>query len=248
VIKYQDAGPDLVLETDAGTRLLSGEATVPFPTARIPLTVINTGLSPLAGPSGTGGVALSITGPDAAYFQLGANALAGPLAPDARAPFYMTFDPTGPAGTPRHATLVLTSNDGSPSPFTVALTGQALSETADTDGDGIKDAAEFRLSPLGFDWQAAQPELASILYGGASGAGLFTEAQVRALHLPAPLISRNPQTGRFKLEIGLQQSTDLQNFTSFPMNAENITINPQGRIEFDFPANGDAAFYRVTGQ
>ena len=135
-----------------------------------------------------------------------------------------------------------TQNSGAVYVFT--RNGTALSETADSDGDGIPDATEFRLSALGFDWQVSQPELVAILFGNAAGAGLFTEAQVRDLNLPVPIIKRNPATNRFTLEIGLERSDDLNAFDPFPFTIDDTTITPDGRIEFGFPGTGGAEFFR----
>jgi len=57
---------------------------------------------------------------------------------------------------------------------------QAIRENADTDGDGLSDAAEFTMDALGFDWQVPQARLVSIFYGNANRARLFSEPQYNA--------------------------------------------------------------------
>lgn len=52
-----------------------------------------------------------------------------------------------------------------------------LSNTADFDGDGLSDSAEFMMRTLGFDWKVSQPDLVAALYGNANRAQLFTQSQ-----------------------------------------------------------------------
>jgi hypothetical protein len=247
-LKYQDPGADLALDTPQGTRLIDGASTVQFPVSQVPLVLGNVGLSPLGNRASTGGVQLSISGPDEAFFSINPSALPGMLAPEESAPILLTFDPTGPPGMQRNANLVLSSNDPSPATFSIALSGTALSETNDSDGDGIPDATEFRLSPLGFNWQLSQPGLAATLLANAAGAGLFSEAQVRQVNLPAPLIKRDAATNRFTLEIGLERSSTLNGFEPLSFTAQDTLVNPQGRLEFEFPATGNTQFYRLMAK
>lgn len=108
----------------------------------------------------------------------------------------------------------------------------------------MNDWAEVQLTPQGFDWRLSQPALVSNFYAGANSAGLYTQPQLQALSI-TPLLGIDPRTGQFKLTIGLEKSTDLTNFTPFPMTAPQATINAQGNLEFVFPAPGNAAFFKV---
>ena len=118
------------------------------------------------------------------------------------------------------------------------------------DVDGLNDWAEHRLAALGFDWQVAQPALVAALFDGAGAAGLFTAAQVQALHVGTPLIQRNAGTGVFTLTLGLEKSVTLEpeSFQPFPVTAPQLTVNGQGKIEFHFTPGDDAAFYLLRAQ
>ncbi|MEI6603681.1 MAG: putative Ig domain-containing protein [Verrucomicrobiota bacterium] len=169
------------------------------------------------------------------------------LAPGSSTTLTITFNPSG-SGT-RTATIHLASNvGGSTNPFDVTLTGMGLSYTNDTDGDGMSDAAEYDLAALGFDWQANQPELVATLYGGANGAGLYTASQVETLSIGTPLLKRDPLSGQFKLTLGLSKTTNLTNFSFFPIAAPQVTINANGELELRFDSEDAAAFFRVEAK
>jgi hypothetical protein len=107
--------------------------------------------------------------------------------------------------------------------------------------------AEFNLSALGFDWQTSQPALVATLNNGANSANLFTPSQVQALHVGTPLLTRNPATGEFTLELGVEKSTTLQggSFQPLPFTPGATSINSAGKIEFKFTSQENAAFFRV---
>jgi hypothetical protein len=201
--------------------------------------------------------------------------MAATLTPGGSTTFTVTFTPlvTGVRST----TLRIGSDDADENPFDITLNGRFLSFTQDTDGDGLNDASELQLAALGFDWQVGQPALVNTLYTNASGAGLYNQAQydanrqagrndvinspntyslytlaqVQALHVDAPLLTRDPMTGHFKLTLGLQKSPDLNlpsGFQPFPFIEAGTTINGQGKIEFLFTTPDDAAFFRVEAR
>ncbi len=146
-------------------------------------------------------------------------------------------------------TVIATDSNGNTAQRTFRL--NVLSFAADTDGDGLNDASERLMAPLGFDWQVSQPALVTNYYANASGAGLFTPAQVRTLNVGVPLIQKSQTSGRFKLTIGVKQTTALGNgFSDLPLNVSggSTVINAQGRLEFEFNAPGDAAFFRLEAQ
>jgi hypothetical protein len=139
----------------------------------------------------------------------------------------------------------VTATDAAGNTDTDSFNVTVLAFSQDSDGDGLNDASEFQMAALGFDWQASQPALVDTLLDNANGAGLFTPAQVQALHVGTPLISRNPVTGKFKLTMDWKKSTNLADFFDFPAPANSVSVNPQGDIEMEFTSPDDAAFYRI---
>jgi hypothetical protein len=107
------------------------------------------------------------------------------------------------------------------------------------------DAAEFQMETLGFNWQVSQPDLVNVYFANAEAGGLGSG---QGLYLEAPKLTKNPATGLFRLEIGIQKSTDLLHFTPFPMTAPQTTINGDGKLEFEFASPDNAAFYRLLAE
>jgi hypothetical protein len=157
--------------------------------------------------------------------------------------FAVTFTSSDPGN--RTASLSIASNDANENPFTITLIGFVLSCTADSDGDGMNDGAEYLLRDLGFDWKEPQSGLVDTYYASANKAGLFTVSQVHALHAPAPLISQDPASGKFRLTMDWKRSTDLLEFFDFPANEGSVFVNEQGDIVFEFTSPDEAAFFRV---
>jgi hypothetical protein len=130
----------------------------------------------------TGGAALDISafelsGSNVADFQITPLPIAS-LAGSGVTEFTVSFAPTG--GGLRTSQISIASNDTNNSPFIINLSGFALGEDADTDGDGLNDAAEFTMSALGFNWEHAQPDLVGALYSNANRAKLYSETQYNA--------------------------------------------------------------------
>ena len=225
---------------DDGTRSLTTPVNVPV---QLSFTIKNPGSANLTG------LTISKDGPNAADFTVTTNPTA-PVAPGGSTTFTVQFNPA--TSGPKAAALHIASNvTGTLNPYDINLTGTALSFTADTDGDGLSDAAEFQLAALGFDRAVAQPALVAALYNNANAAGLYTTAQVQTLNVGKPLIQRNASTGVFTLTIGVQKTSDLtQLFTEFPMNAPGTSaiINAQGKLEFEFTVPDNAAFFRLQAQ
>jgi hypothetical protein len=149
------------------------------------------------------------------------------------------------------ATLTIPSDDPDESPFIINLSGRGLSYTTDTDGDGMSDSAEFQLASLGFDWQASQPAQVNAYFANANNNGLYTTAQVQSLNVGVPLLQRNAATGKFTLVIGVKKTAVLgQPFADFPFGVPDTTttVNGSGKVEFEFPAPGSAAFFRLESQ
>jgi hypothetical protein len=184
------------------------------------------------------GLTVTKDGPSAADFSIMVNPAGPVVGPFAGTPLIVRFNPAT-TGT-KTATIHITSNDLGESPYDINLTGAAVSFAQDTDGDGLNDGSEVQLSALGFDWQAAQSELVAMLSSNLVNTGL-----VQGLNIGTPVISRDAESGQFKLTIGLQKSADLKTFTPFPFTSPNTTINPQGQIEFVFSVPDSAAFFRL---
>lgn len=131
--------------------------------------------------------------------------------------------------------------------FSLNLSTLSLSFTADSDTDGLSDASEFQMSALGFDWQTPQTNLVSIYRNTASGAGYYTQSQLQALNVNAPLIARNPANGLFELTLGLSRSTNLSTFSPLPLTAPQVQVN-QGNIRVFIWDTNNAAFYRLYAE
>jgi C1A family cysteine protease len=170
------------------------------------------------------------------------------LAPGGSTCFSVIFKPNGVVSGNRSAELRIASNDEDEDPFDIMLTSLALSPTADVDGDGLGDLAEYRYAAMGFDWQVEQSALVGVLYESANLAGLYTDSQVRTLQIDTPLLTRDPGMGSFKLTIGVRKSSDLLSWDSLPFNSAGTTINSEGEIEFRFTSPDKTAFFRLESR
>jgi hypothetical protein len=101
------------------------------------------------------------------------------------------------------------------------------------------------MEALGFNWQVSQPDLVNVYFANAEAGGLGSG---QGLYLDAPKLTKNPATGLFRLEIGIQKSTDLLNFTPFLMTAPQTRISGDGKLEFEFASPDNAAFYRLLAE
>jgi hypothetical protein len=213
-----------------------GPATASRP-ALLTFVIRNTGNSDLTG------LGITVDGPDAAQFSVTSLPTAPVSGPAGSTTFSVAFTPAGVG--PRSAALHISSNDADENPYDIALTGSGLSSTVDTDGDGLSDAAEFQMEVLGFDWQVSQPALVNVYLANAETGGLGSG---QGLYLDAPKLTKNPATGLFTLKIGIQKSTNLLNFTPFPMTAPQTTISGDGKLEFEFASPDNAGFYRLLAE
>jgi hypothetical protein len=78
--------------------------------------------------------------------------------------------------------------------------------------------------------------------------GLYSLSQVQALHVGTPLLAKDSSSGKFKLTVGVEKSTNLVNFSPMAIPVGAVTINPQGKMEFEFTAPDNAAFYRLESR
>jgi hypothetical protein len=74
---------------------------------------------------------------------------------------------------------------------------------------------------------------------------LYRLDQIQEIHVGTPLLEKDPVTGSFKMTIKAQKSTALSNFAPFPFTAGDVSINPEGNLEFQFTPTEDAAFFRL---
>ena len=183
----------------------------------------------------------TLDGTDAAYFSI-TSAPSSTLAGGGMTTLELSF--TAADGVTREATLRVT-NSADLESYDIQLLGQGAFSSVDRDLDGMNDAAEVKLSALGFDWEVAQNDLVDLFYENASTAGLYTTEQVQDLNVGTPILQRNPESGRFTLTIALQQSPDLESFTSLPFSASDVSVNESGEIEFEFSSTERTEFYRL---
>jgi hypothetical protein len=228
---------------DGSGGVLFGNVSLGSINAPLTFTVTNPGTGDLTS------LVVTLDGPDAADFSVSALSATSIPVGAGTATFTVTFFPT--AGGAKTAALHIASNvTGAKNPFDISLIGTDLAFTNDSDSDGLNDASEFQMAALGFDWQVSQPALVSTYQTSANGAGYFTPAQVQALNVGTPLLQKNPTTGTFTLTIGVAKSTDLNLFNPLPMTGPGTStvINGQGKLEFQFTAPDNAAFFKVQAQ
>jgi len=187
--------------------------------------------------------AVSIEGAAAASYAVFTDDLPASLVPGAEAVFPITFKPLS-GGVMDAIVRVVTDASNTPD-FALAVTGRGFSPDDDTDGDGLNDAAEWRLAALGFDWAVAQPEKVAAYFAAANLAGLYRKDQLQALQIGTPLIERSPQ-GEVTLRMKLKTSADLKQFAPFDFTAGQLVPVPaEGAIDLRFIPTDDAAFFRV---
>ena len=238
-------GPEITVEEPVGVGLshAGGKDFGPAllgQTVPLVFTIRNPGTSNL---TLSGSPTVSISGTDAALFSVVAQPAATTLAPSGSTTFQINFTP--PSSGAKSAALSIASNDDDENPFLLNLSGRGLSFAEDTDGDGLNDGAEWQMKSLGFDWQTAQAGAVATYFASSGNAGLYTQSQLQALKPAAPLISRNPTTGKFKLTMDWKKATNLTNFSDFPAAPAEVSVNGGGDIEFEFASPDPAAFFRI---
>lgn len=236
--------PEMQVEQPPGNGLLEGAASIHFGNAPVGSTgatqsvvVRNVGTSVLQ----IGGI--SLAGGSSGDFNMVAPLLPLSLEVDEAILVDVSFSPVSTGS--RVASLLISSNAGSGSPFEITLTGQGLSAADDTDGDGLNDVIELQMESMGFDWQVNDEELVSILRWGANAEGLYTGPQLQSLNPAAPLIPKDPVTGEFRLTVAVMKSLQLAHFDPFPVSAPHASINHLGQLEIRFVASEPRAFFRL---
>jgi hypothetical protein len=234
--------PQMQVEQPPGTGLIGGAASIHFGNAPVngtggnqTVVLRNVGTAPLEV------TAIELFSGHTGDFEVALPTLPVTLAVDQTTDFNVSFAPEAVGS--RLATLKISSNSASNSPFSVALTGQSLTPDHDTDGDGLNDVLELQLVALGFDWQVNDEELIAILQAGANVNGVYSISQLQAMHPGMPLAPVNLQTGEFTLTMSIKKTVDLANVALFPVVPGQAVINGQGKLEFQFPAPEKQAFY-----
>ena len=78
--------------------------------------------------------------------------------------------------------------------------------------------------------------------------GLYSLSQVQTINVGTPLLTKDLATGKCKLTVGVQKSSDLVNFVPMVIPEGSAVINSQGEIEFEFNSADSAAFFRVQAK
>jgi len=242
---FGPAAPEIAVQGPGGEELDTGGAANFGAVAigqggggTLTFTILNTGITglPITG--------ISLVGGNAADFSVGLSGMPASVPADDDATFSVTLSPTTPGL--RTATLRIHNGDSNENPFDIVLSGTALSENQDSDGDGLNDVAELRMETLGFDWQAPNTDLVAAFQTSMVPAGFYATNQVQALGLIGPKISKDPATGDLKLKMSLLKSVDFSTYTPFPMTVPQTSINSQGELEFRFNVSGNVLFRLET--
>jgi hypothetical protein len=159
------------------------------------------------------------------------------LAPGASEPLVVRFQ----GNESSSGDLVIASNDLDKSPLALRIVGIVVSAGADADHDGLSDAVEIALEPLGFDWRRAQPELVPVLSNFAFSGGLVSQEQLRGVKV-GTVLTRD-RNGLFRLVLDLRRSPDLRNFHDFPLHPADVSITEEGDLDIRFEDDAEAAFF-----
>jgi hypothetical protein len=250
IFRLQNSGvADLAVLDFLGEARLSGEAAAPF--AAIPLgTAQSYGFTLRnVGTVGLDIQSVSLGGADAGAFSLTVPDIssADDLGAMESMNFTVRFAPAGTNSGLRKATIQITSGDPDHPVFTVNISGPAFSGTADTDGDGMNDWAEYRGRALGLDWETSQPGLVGAFLDTAHAAGLVYPEEVGGVSSSLVLVSRDPVTGLFSLRIRLWECSDLlaPDFVPMSILPGNLNVNGDGEIQYDFSSDEEKMFYRA---
>jgi hypothetical protein len=76
--------------------------------------------------------------------------------------------------------------------------------------------------------------------------GLYKSDQMRSMAMGVPVLEVNQATGKGKIQFGIKQSQDLNNWSDMNINSADVYIR-NGKLEIEFTRTGNAAFYQVIG-
>lgn len=199
--------------------------------------ILNTGITGLSIDS------ITLVGGNAADFSVSTTGMLSMLPPGDDTEFTVNLSPSAPGH--RATTLRIANSDSDENPFEIQLDGHSLSPDHDTDGDGLNDVAELRMSALGFDWQVADTLLADVFNSTANQAGLYRPDQVRSLRVPPPSLAQGPGPGEMTLTLWLEKSVDPAGYVPLPLMPADTTFTPEGELEFLFSVPDDTGFFRI---
>jgi len=189
---------------------------------------------------------ITLTGTNAGHFSLVLpdRSLFSDLGSGESLDYTIIFQPLGSVSSELDATVTITS-DGSLTELSFNISGLALSLESDSDGDGINDLAEYHLSGLGFDWQRSQPNRVDDYYEFSSLTGLFTKEEAGGITVGTTVVDIDSTTNTAGVVIGLQESSDLQNYTPINADPSKLSIDNTGRILYEIEAADGKKFYRA---
>ncbi len=82
--------------------------------------------------------------------------------------------------------------------------------------------------------------------GDPNAFGLYNPDQIQTLALGRPLLTRNPESGKMLLSLGLKRSANLVDWSDLSVSSPDVEFQ-QGRILFSIQPQGNAQFYIVEG-
>lgn len=141
-------------------------------------------------------------------------------------------------------TLLLRGNHATIPEFPIDVSGQVVSPQDDTDGDGLNDAAEVAMSPLGFNWNYSQSTLVQTFFSQAHVAGLSTKSEVWDVTISPLPPARNSESGG-AVELKLLNSSDS---TQVPLETLSIDGHPSPGMNVEFDAPAGSKRIRVSGK
>lgn len=148
----------------------------------------------------------------------------------------------------RTAAFHLQHNAVNQNVFDVDLQAVALSAQNDSDGDGLNDVAELSLAGMGFLWQQAQPTLVQTFKQGVAAAGYIAPEQMETLALGSPILERDLATGGFRLQLKLQHSSALSQWSDLvPAQVNGSGGSAVINVQIA-PSSSATQFYRIVGQ
>ncbi len=249
VFRLQNSGvADLAVFDHLGGQLLSGGSAAPFAAVAVGTTQGHGFTLRNVGTLGLDIQSVSLGGDDAGEFSLVVPDLsaADDLAAMQSMGVTVRFAPVVTNSGLRNATVQITSSDPDDPVFTINISGSAYSSTSDTDGDGLNDWAEYQGGLLGLDWQVSQPALVEAFHDAAHGAGLVDPVEVGWVSGSFVLVTEDPATDMFSLRLRLWESPDLSTFVPMVLNPANLTVNPDGDIQYDFSTDEGKRFYQAA--
>jgi hypothetical protein len=207
-----------------GMTLRSGSNMLDFGTAiegeptSIKLTVLNEGFAPL-----------SITGltlPDGF-----AGGIPDSIDPGQRADLVLQFDAHAPGSV--QGIIQIRNNDPSLPEFKLNASGTVVSGTADTDGDGLNDAAELAMQTLGFNWKVSDPSRVADFFSKAQLLDLFRPEDVDEIGVVTEVPALSPGAGT-PLEIGLSFQS-RHSSSPVPLAPGDLQITTDGALQLSIP-------------